>query len=674
MAYTKRFLKRHAEPIERKLHLSDITNQPKVLDCPDEVLAKINKDLDLKNDLGIYPGEEGKIPESAGIPRIFVMGLDKDGHDKRMSLEEAGVRYGSREFWQQAQQGNVFALPAGEATPVQLTVTRTENSGSVIIRPVGVDKLPEVQLKRPTRWQRFVHFFNRKKYAEEINGWKNREANQKSNRDMMASMFEKRRGVLKDEMAELRDREMEEAEKLEAEKEAGRAKREQQKKEQSLSEIHRQANSKGKGRQTYRDLVAPEPVFHAELERTGTQQGFYSKESFGTLQNLEHSYSEYQVGGKPVTEDEYCGLVAAGSVLPEHAEAGFPKHPNYDPQMKAALMNAKYSEAQSKEIIAHSYMTMATIDLMKSKLHNNQDNLLETNVNPGRMDAIQALEKYKNGEKDELAKIIAYGVKHTAAFSGQQEKTVSDEYYNLFHFSAAAAGLMERDPALRELAEKKYGMKPDDLRALKGLAALDKADTARRTAKEKLAQAAEGKLTLSRDEKRKYAKDILKANFMEASLTTMNAMQKGKGLLPVDKEGERLAEAAQKNKLMAGGNKETRPLPPEGLFYYDQLATVLPGRQPEFNAHPKTLLGMDKEGWQKNYEMIADKILDADKLDELDARALHEAINSKSYVNEEIMKMGSRVLKNESPRVDPLTMTMNVEEESAKVQREGLQF
>ncbi len=72
--------------------------------------------------------------------------------------------------------------------------------------------------------------------------------------------------------------------------------------------------------------------------------------------------------------------------------------------------------------------------------------------------------------------------------------------------------------------------------------------------------------------------------------------------------------------------------------------------------------------------MIADKILDADKLDELDARALHEAINSKSYVNEEIMKMGSRVLKNESPRVDPLTMTMNVEEESAKVQREGLQL
>ena len=37
-------------------------------------------------------------------------------------------------------------------------------------------------------------------------------------------------------------------------------------------------------------------------------------------------------------------------------------------------------------------------------------------------------------------------------------------------------------------------------------------------------------------------------------------------------------------------------------------------------------------------------------------------------------EMGSRILKNESPRVDPLTVTMNVATETAKVQREGLQL
>lgn len=673
MAYKKSFLIRHENPIGRVLSPADVTNQPKVLDCSDKVLKEINDGLDLKNGLGIYLDEDGRIPESAGIPRIFVMGLDKDGRDRRMSLEEAGVRYGSREFWQQAQQGNVFALPAGEPTPVQLTVTRTAKKASVSIRPVGVDKMPEVQLKRPTGWQRFVHFFFRNKYAEEINGWNNRDANEKSNRDMMASMFETRRKVLKDEMDELREREEEEAQAKEEQKEADRLKREQQKKEKQLSDIHQQAVSKTRGRQTYRDIAAPEPVFHEELERTGKKPGFYSKESFGKLKKLEHGYSEYQVGGKPVTEDEYCGLVAACSVLPEHAEAGFKKLPAYDPQLKEVLMNGGHTEEQSREIIAHSYMTMATIDLMKSRLHNNQDNLLETNVNAGREDAMRALEKYKDGDKNELARVIAYGVKHTAAFSGQQLNPVSDEYHNLFHFSAAAAGLLERDPALRKLAEEKYGMKPDDLRALKGLDALDKADTARRAAREKLALAAEGKLTLGREEKRQCAKDILKANFMEASLTTVNAMLKGKGGRPADKEEERLAEAAEKHDLMRA-DKDTRPLPPKGLYYYDQIIAVIPGRQPEFNDHPTTLLGMDREGWQKAYDKIAYRILDADKLDELDARALHEAVNSKSYAKEEIVDMGRRILKNEAPRADPLNETMSVEKETERIQRDGLQI
>ena len=672
MAYTKKFLKNHPEPIERLMHPSDVLHQPKVLGCSDDFLEKINKALDLKEELGIYLDKDGKVPESVGIPRIFIMGPDREGRDRRMSLEEAGVQYGSREFWQQAQQGNVFALPAGEATPVQLALSRTENTANVSIRPVGVEELPAVSVKRPTRWQRFVHFFNRNKYAAEINTWNNREANQKSNREMMASIYEKRKKVLKEEMDEVRDREAEEYAEQEAQREAKKAQREQKQKEQTFSAVHEQAESKTQGRKFYRDLVAPEPVFHKEVERTESQKGFYSKESFGTLKKLEHSYSEYQVGGEPVTEDEYCGLVAACSVLPEHAEDGFKKLSTFDPQLKTALMNGEYTEAQSREIIAHSYMTMATIDLMKAKLHNNQDNLLESNVNPGRTDAMNALEKYKNGEKDELARVIAYGVKHTAAFSGQQTNTVSDEYHNLFHFSAAAAGLLDRDPALRELAEKKYGMKPEDLHALKGLSALDKADTARRDAKEKLAKAAEGKLVLDREQKRECAKDILKANFMEASLTTANAMQKGKGKRPGDKEEDRLAEAAEKNKLMRA-DKETRPLPPKGMYYFDQILPVISGRQPEFNAHPKTLLKMGTESWQRQYDKIAEKIVEADKLDEMDAPALHEAMNSKSYVKEEIMGMGRRVLQDESPRVDPLTQTMNVPKEIEKIQREGLQ-
>ena len=677
MAYTKSFLRNHASPIERLRRPSDIKDQPLMEDCPDKLLDHINKSLDLTNDLGIIPDEEGRIPKSAGVPRIFIMGQDENQRDRRMSLEEAGIEYGSREFWQQAQLGNVFALPGGERLPVQLTVSRTKNTANVSIRPVGAEEMPELAVKKPTRWQRFVHFFNRKKYAEEISAWNNREANRKSNREMMASIFESRRKVVKDEMDELRDLAAEEAaEKAaekEARKEAARGQTEQRKKEQLLSEVHRQAGSKETGRQTYRDLVAPAPVFHPELERTGTQQGFYSRESFDKLEKLEHSYSEYEVGGEPVTEDEYCGLVAACSMSPEHAEEGFKKLPRYDPQLKTVLMNGGHSEAEAKEIIAHSYMTMPTIDLMKSKLHNNQDNLLETNVNAGRRDAANALENYKKGNKDDLAKAIAYGVKHTAALSGERLVVVDDDYHNLFHFSAAAAKLLERDADLMKLAKEKYGMKQEDLKALKGLAAIDEADTARRTAKEKLAEAAEGKRVLTPEEKRQCAKDILKANVMEATLTESNALRRSQGKGPRDEEEERLSELIEKNKLMRG-DKETRPLPPQGAVYFDQLGTVLDGRQPEFNTHPGSLLKMSDEAWQKNYEKIADRIVKEDKLDELDGPALHEKINGKEYIRESIVSMGSRALQDKPLRVDPLTVTMQVESEARKVQMEGLQL
>ena len=83
---------------------------------------------------------------------------------------------------------------------------------------------------------------------------------------------------------------------------------------------------------------------------------------------------------------------------------------------------------------------------------------------------------------------------------------------------------------------------------------------------------------------------------------------------------------------------------------------------------------MDTKSWQKQYDKIAEKIVEADKLDELDPSALHEAMNSKSYAKEEIMDMGRRVLKDESPRVDPLTETMNITQETKKIQSEGLQL
>ena len=87
--------------------------QTSVDDASPALFPKLTTYTNVRWRLGIVEGKDGSIPETEGVPRIFVMGKGKDGHDTMMSLKEAGIDFGSKEFWRQSQMGNVFAYPAG---------------------------------------------------------------------------------------------------------------------------------------------------------------------------------------------------------------------------------------------------------------------------------------------------------------------------------------------------------------------------------------------------------------------------------------------------------------------------------------------------------------------------------------------------------------------------------
>ena len=57
---------------------------------------------------GISLGEDRSVPESGGVPRIFVLALDAEGNEKPMSPQEAGIDMSpkSPEFWRQVAMGN----------------------------------------------------------------------------------------------------------------------------------------------------------------------------------------------------------------------------------------------------------------------------------------------------------------------------------------------------------------------------------------------------------------------------------------------------------------------------------------------------------------------------------------------------------------------------------------
>ena len=83
----------------------------------------------------------------------------------------------------------------------------------------------------------------------------------------------------------------------------------------------------------------------------------------------------------------------------------------------------------------------------------------------------------------------------------------------------AAAELMEKDPELKSIAMAKppagCGLDEKDLKAVKGLAVIDKADLAAAEAEKKIAQSALNGTKLSAEEKRKLAVDVVSARIMK---------------------------------------------------------------------------------------------------------------------------------------------------------------
>ena len=68
-------MKRPKSPIPRVNDPRELERQRPVSQCSDRDPEKINRDLNPRNYLGILMGEGGKVPESDGVPRIFLMGL-----------------------------------------------------------------------------------------------------------------------------------------------------------------------------------------------------------------------------------------------------------------------------------------------------------------------------------------------------------------------------------------------------------------------------------------------------------------------------------------------------------------------------------------------------------------------------------------------------------------------
>ena len=591
-------------------------------DLSDRSLELLNQNFNPLRNLGFEMGESGRVPERDGVPRIFMMQPDEDGVDRVQTLDQAGIQFGTREFWTQVQKGNVFAFPTGSTEPVQIQAnirpgSMPKASFSAPLDMEEIHKGPENhEYREPGRITRFLNrlFKNYRKADCEIY----------RQRQKLADMSEKREKVLDHEKEEL---------KVAEKNAAAKAEKEAQKK--AYETIRDKSALKQYGKDFYKDLVAPQPKYRPEHSRTeGHVDGLYSKEEFESLKPINKNVGDYEIGGQKLSMDEYCGLVMACSHDTKFVEEGFKRDSHYDETLLPSMMNAGYSEKDAKRIIVNSYSTMISDDLMKGDLRVNQGVQFEPTVNPARSMAFEILDEYKQGKPERLAEKIAEGVTQAASSTDQYIRTPHNGAFNRFEFTAAMADLMERDPKLKALAMEK-GMKQEDLDAVKNMREYSKLDSKRDAAQTAIAKAVyEGK-ELTYQQKMQYSKDIINANIMESKFCAENNEREIKGK-EIDKENDRLTDQARKDGLFASDqmkeawkkNPGSRPLPPKGKLYDDQVITIISGLDYKYNKHAGSLSDFSDPNAIQDCHEITEEIVTSKGLADMSVKDLGKAILS----------------------------------------------
>ncbi|MBQ3579238.1 MAG: hypothetical protein II974_11320 [Firmicutes bacterium] len=618
-------------------------NQSSVDDVDQRLFAKLTETTDLRWKFGIIQGKDGKIPEADGVPRMFIMGKGEDGHDTVMSLEEAGVTYGSKEFWRQSQLGNVFAYPAGETKPVQMRLELHGNSPIVnYSKLIDSKDMPQPRKKQPGFFQRILHSINKNWASSETRDYYATLNDGEAVTEKLKEMENVREGTVKDEMEDLRSRE----EDLEVEAEQAEFEAHVQK---TVDQYDRKLN----GHKTYRNITDPEPVFDESIEKTAKNKGLYTKQGFAKLEKINANKSDFQVGGQPVSDDAYMGLVASCSLDPKNGENMFKAGQEYQKHLAESLepFGIAKEDFYGKYPSVHSDFVFGDF-LDHANLRDNEENQFEAVINPGRKDAVKLLQDYKNnvpGCKKALAEALTRGIRTVSNLTGADRKDITDQLLKSGRIMNAAAELMEKDPELKSIAMAKppagCGLDEKDLKAVKGLAVIDKADLAAAEAEKKIAQSALNGTKLSAEEKRKLAVDVVSARIMKNKYyrdIQLN-LRDNKEYKAAGEKAQSLREAAMQDPDLMAGPSPDRPAPPKGKLYFDQASSYQNYVQHSLVTIPDTVIQLSEKG-DKGYRALAEKIVDDRMMYTLNSKNLDGELNAKDYEGTRLINLADKAV------------------------------
>lgn len=497
----------------------------------DDTLKLINRDFTetynkFLYQMGLNMSKIGDpIPESGGVPRMFIM---KDG--KIRTFKEEDIVFGSREFWQTAALGQVFIYPAGEKHPVQMQMKAPTAYSDIKLqfsKPLDPDNLPDIEMPAPPAKPRWYHrmfkFGKNKNTCQKYDDYVAKQAQLKA----MVKSFAQ---TVNQEFGKKRTVDFREGEKLEKDLavkalEEKKAIKDAVKNLQSVNaDIVRVEN----GVKNAMRMYGPSPeivpgLIIKDRKKTDNRTGLlYTEEEFAKLKPI--NIDGLKVGEQQITPQEFASLAFCAGIDPKigleaQQIAG-------DPSFAIeALKKDGFTQAEAEEFILVSSREMYGRSLIKHRADTGV--YIEPAIQPAREKTLEALQAYQNGDKQPMAEILARAAFHI----GNDNRISSTMEFSLLaqnQLVCNAMDMMERDPELKNMARQAYEQQeaafnsrhPEyrkapsfdgQLATIRQIKKMNDLSQKSLTAKKTLLQAqADGKTNLSAEEKHALVKDIIK--------------------------------------------------------------------------------------------------------------------------------------------------------------------
>ncbi len=414
--------------------------------------------------IGILLGEDGKVPMSGDVPRVFAM---KDG--KAVTLEEGGMKIDSPAFIEALMKGQIFAYPNGGTAPVQLRASAKQDKDmpepefrvqitDPLSAPDPRDNLrPEPAAKPAPKWYHRVFSFipsNRRRideytqYREDHAAWE--QEKQQAQEEYEASANKDEIDVISaaaEKFGAKRDEKSLEADKV-MQEQVDRNAIDRQADQMESREI----DAVESGIEVMVNIYSTHPEAKTEwLKKFPTDNsGYYMKEDFDKLKTLNFNPERVQIGDKALTEREFA-TIAMFAATSEEISLEQQKVAVNDPAPSIdTLQKAGYTEAQARRLAADANNTNITVDMLR------RDRRLYKTIDPaanaGRDLAMKALAVYP-ARKEALAEILGRAVVHAGVYAGPTRDTGALAAVKL---AGEMLDLMERDPELKEMAKKSF--------------------------------------------------------------------------------------------------------------------------------------------------------------------------------------------------------------------------